>query len=67
MGSRCLVDSMSKHEDEAQKTVVACAECGDMYVARISPDGSIRPVGIVNCTCGEGDLNQVRNEYSIEQ
>ncbi|MFC6769291.1 hypothetical protein [Natrinema soli] len=57
---------MSKNEDETQKTVVACTECGDMYVARISPDGSIQPVGIVDCTCGGGNLNQIRNEYSID-
>lgn len=57
--------SMSKH-DEEQKTVVACTECGDMYVARVSPDGSVRPVGIVDCTCGEGDWDQIRTKYSID-
>lgn len=50
---------MSTHESGAEKTAAICPECGEMYVVRVQPDGSIRPLGVTECTCGETELEPV--------
>ncbi len=39
------------------KTFAKCLSCDSTFVAELSADGSIRPLGIAReCTCGEGDF-----------
>lgn len=51
---------MSTHERGAEKTVAICPECGEMYVAHVHPDRSIRPLGVTECICGETELQQIQ-------
>ncbi|WP_186336513.1 hypothetical protein [Natrarchaeobaculum aegyptiacum] len=51
---------MSTHESGTEKTVAVCPECGEMYVAHAQPNGTIRPLGVTECSCGETDLQPIR-------
>ncbi len=36
-----------------------CEACGSIYVARMDPDGTLRPIGVGNdCTCGDGSFRR---------
>lgn len=48
---------MSTLENDVEKTAAVCSECGETYVVHVLPDGTIRPLGVTECPCGEGDLS----------
>lgn len=56
-----LSSRMSTSDDGARKTGVTCTDCGDVYVARVFPDGDIRPLGIVDCPCGGDKWSPIVN------
>ncbi|WP_254767575.1 hypothetical protein [Salinilacihabitans rarus] len=45
--------------DAVSKGVAVCDACGSMFAVEVSPDGSVRPIGVADCPCGEGELRQL--------
>lgn len=49
---------MAKTESES-KFVAKCRTCGEVFAAKLRRDGSLRPIGVADCTCGNGDLRRL--------
>lgn len=49
---------MSQAEPKT-KCVAKCSNCGDVYPSEVGPDGTIQPIGVAGCKCGDGDLHRL--------
>ena len=47
---------MAYDNDDVERLLVSCEECGSAYVAREWPDGEIRLIGKDDCECGSTDF-----------
>ncbi|QLD87489.1 hypothetical protein HWV07_03710 [Natronomonas salina] len=49
---------MSKTESEV-RGIAECSYCGNVFPAKVGPDGSARPIGVAKCTCGADTFHQI--------
>lgn len=49
---------MSKTESET-RGIAKCSYCGNVFPAKVGPDGTARPIGVAKCTCGADTFHQI--------
>ena len=49
------------HNEDVDRILVECVDCGSVHVARQWPSGDIRVVGRNGCDCGSSDFTPVES------
>ncbi|MFC7214592.1 hypothetical protein ACFQO4_10955 [Saliphagus sp. GCM10025334] len=47
---------MARREDDSNRVVAICVECGSSHAAIVCEGGRIRPIGTDACPCGSRDF-----------
>lgn len=50
--------AMATTETES-RCIAKCRSCGDVFTAELRTDGTLRPIGVADCSCGRDDFRRM--------